>query len=155
MPGTICSPGPSPSSVSLIAFGCPGGLRIEALPRILRPAAKSGCRDELEADLPHLLAESSISLSATARVASGVTSRCGPVPPVVARMAALLSPALRRHSITGRSSNQALYRLPRRRGNVFEPLLERGIPSSLYTLQCGPLWNEADQQFFWSILEVA
>ena len=141
MPGTTCSPpGPfTPSSVSLIALGWPGRLRISALPRITPT-----CRDRIAVGTNFRLIcricspNPGISLSATASVASGVTSRCaGPVPPVVSTrwQPSPSTSSFSVASITGRSSGI-------RRFTVFHAgaasafpnhSSSAGIPSSLYT----------------------
>ena len=87
MPGTSDEPSLpfSPSSVSAIALGWPGRLMIRLRPRITatwreRMAVGTKCWLMRRICSP----KPGITLSATASVASGVTSRgAGPVPPVV------------------------------------------------------------------------
>ena len=85
MPGTGGAISGRPCSVSAIAFGWPGRLRISARPRITptwrdRIAVGTKRRPIWRICSP----KPGISRSATASVASGVTSRgAGPVPPVV------------------------------------------------------------------------
>ncbi len=97
-----------PSSVSLIAFGWPGRLRISALPRITPT-----CRDRIAVGTYLRLTrrisspKPGITLCATASVASGVTSRAaGPVPPVVSTswQPATSTSSISVRSITGCSS---------------------------------------------------
>ena len=77
--------GKTPSSVSLIAFGCPGRLRISAPPR-MTPTWRDSIAVGTYLRLTWRICspKPGSTLCATASVASGVTSRAaGPVPPVV------------------------------------------------------------------------
>src|SRR5581483_8220882 len=140
MPLTSCLPSSSftPSRVSRIDFGWPGRLMIRLLPRITPT-----CRDRIAVGTKCRLIwricspKPGITLSATATVASGVTSRrAGPVPPVVRIrwQASRSASSFRVVSICARSSGI------RRETNLIGLMTAResqslraGSPSSWYT----------------------
>src|SRR5215470_266711 len=140
MPSTTVLPVASlrPSSVSRIDLGCPGRLMTSAP---LRTTAT--CRDRIAVGTNSRLIlricspKPGMTLSATASVASGVTSRgAGPVPPVVSTRwhFSRSTSSARVASITGRSSG--MRRLWVRQGLASarpKKSSRAGIPSSLYT----------------------
>src|SRR6266542_5447621 len=140
MPATICLPSLSfrPSSVSRIDFGWPGRLMMSERLRTTatwrdRIAVGTNSRPILRICSPN----PGMSLSATASVASGVTSRgAGPVPPVVSTrwQPTMSTSSISVRSIEGWSSGMSLVSI--RHGDVRATVNQSrspGIPWSSYT----------------------
>lgn len=127
------------------AFGLPGRLIISVRPRMTETARDSIARLVICMDAARMAsAMPGTCLSATASVASGVTSRCEkPVPPVVKIKSGCLWSHNRMSSCSnlsrpsGSSScSITVYPLSRRRCAIIGPLLSSRVPGGSRIAQC-------------------